>query len=240
MSADTAIAEYCSRIFQIRKTVWTMLQDRGFEVKEDDKNETMPAFKRNCTENGLVSDPGKLIMRGHRPGEPRKRCLVIFSGRQDKFATDNVKFFFSQVDEEWRKHKLSEAESVDVGALTSILVIHKSMTSFAKKFLVAEHAKRNQGAAEGLPRMRLDLNVFFEVELVLNITHHEMVPKHRLMTPVEKRKLLSKYKVTQEQLPRIMLTDPVAKYLGLKRGDVVEVIRESETAGRYTTYRVCM
>lgn len=60
------------------------------------------------------------------------------------------------------------------------------------------------------------------------------------MTPVEKRKLLSKYKVTQEQLPRIMLTDPVAKYLGLKRGDVVEVIRESETAGRYTTYRVCM
>mmetsp|Transcript_2873 Transcript_2873/g.5274 ORF Transcript_2873/g.5274 Transcript_2873/m.5274 type:complete len:115 (+) Transcript_2873:326-670(+) len=114
------------------------------------------------------------------------------------------------------------------------------MTSFAKKFLVAEHAKRNQGVAEGLVKMRLDLNVFFEVELVLNITHHDMVPKHRLISAGEKRQLLLKYKVTQEQLPRIMLTDPVAKYLGLKRGDVVEITRHSETAGRYTTYRVCL
>jgi len=29
---DDAVAEYCSRMFQIRKTVWTMLGDRGFEV----------------------------------------------------------------------------------------------------------------------------------------------------------------------------------------------------------------
>ena len=48
----------------------------------------------------------------------------------------------NQVDEEWQKHEMDAGKD----ALTAILVIHKTMTSFAKKFLVTEQQKRNQGS----------------------------------------------------------------------------------------------
>jgi len=234
---DDAVAEYCSRMFQIRKTVWTMLGDRGFEVPAGEHEMSMKDFRRTCTDLGEMKDSSLLTMRAEKEGASKRRALVLFSGRKDKFATDDVKYLFHQIDEEWKNQRM---DSDNADQLTAALVIHKNMTSFAKKFLVAEHSKRNHGAADGVPRMRLDLNVFFEVELVVNIMEHHMVPKHSVLTKEAKKALLARYKVTDEQLPRILLADPVAKYLGLKRGQVLEIARKSETAGRYTTYRICL
>ena len=128
----------------------------------------------------------------------------------------------------------------------AIIVVQSGMTPSAKQALIDMAPKYS-------------LEQFREAELMINITEHELVPQHVVMTPEEKKELLQRYKLKELQLPRIQQSDPVARYFGLRRGQVlsyfclspplfhsynylllqvVRIIRASETAGKYVTYRL--
>ena len=64
------------------------------------------------------------------------------------------------------------------------------------------------------------------------------MPKHILLNDAEKNALLKKYGIVLRQLPRMIASDPMVKLLNAKVGDVVKIIRKSETAGETDYYRV--
>ena len=45
--------------------------------------------------------------------------------------------------------------------------------------------------------------------------------------------------VKMSNFPLILVSDPVAQYYGVKKGDLCEIIRKSETSGEYKSYRYC-
>ncbi|MGC8929260.1 MAG: DNA-directed RNA polymerase subunit H [Candidatus Woesearchaeota archaeon] len=67
---------------------------------------------------------------------------------------------------------------------------------------------------------------------------HELVPEHIKISESEKKELLEKYKISLNELPRILKNDPAIAHLNVKEGDVIKIIRKSESAGQSVYYRV--
>jgi len=65
-----------------------------------------------------------------------------------------------------------------------------------------------------------------------------MVPDHKIMSEEEVSQLFSSYSITSEQLPKMYHDDPAVKVIGAKIGDVIRIIRTSQTAGRAESYRL--
>ena len=74
--------------------------------------------------------------------------------------------------------------------------------------------------------------------VVINILEHVLVPKFRILSEEEKKGVLERFKTTDEKLPKILSTDPVAKKIQAKSGDLLEIERNSEVAGKSIYYRI--
>lgn len=136
--------------------------------------------------------------------------IIVFYPNNNKIGVQNIRSYIARMRTESFKR--------------AILILQKKLASQARDCI-------NEISSLCL------IEVFLEAELLFNIKEHDLVPPHQLLTTAEKKKLLAKYTVSESQLPRIFVTDPVAKYYGLRRGQVVKITRKSETAGDYATYR---
>jgi len=73
----------------------------------------------------------------------------------------------------------------------------------------------------------------------VNIINHELVPKHVVLTKKEKKDVIKMYGIKKlNQFPKIFKSDPVIKELEAKPGDLVKIIRKSNTAKESIYYRV--
>ncbi|TPX35733.1 hypothetical protein SmJEL517_g01979 [Synchytrium microbalum] len=209
-SAMTPEEEEASRLYRIFKTLLEMVSDRGYQVSQAQSGQSLEEFKQIYCPNGKPDRPNMSFIVKYPDERGGDELLVVF--HDEKVGKEIIKMIFKRM-EEMRYSR-------------GILVFQKSLTSQAAQ-IVQEM------------QQTYHLELFKENELLVNITRHILVPAHEVMSDAEKKQLLQRYRLKEQQLPRIQLGDPIAKYYGLKRGQVVRIIRPSETAGKYVTYRLC-
>jgi len=200
------------RIWKVRKTIMQLCHDRGYLVTQDELDQTLDQFKHQFGDKPSERNPSRneLVVLVAHNDDPTDQMFVFFPD-EPKIGIKTIKTYCQRMQEE--------------NITRAIIVVQLGMTPSAKQSLV-----------DMAPKYILEY--FTESELLINITEHELVPEHIVLTPDEKQELLTRYKLKENQLMRIQSGDPVARYFGLKRGQVVKIVRPSETAGRYISYRL--
>lgn len=113
-------------------------------------------------------------------------------------------------------HKVMKEKNMDAGLIIT-----------SGKYTHAARLEARKNNIELLPRTFPSFDIF----------EHELVPRHEILTPKEREQVLAQYRVQPFQLPLIKTSDPTAKAIGAKPGDILRIARESPTAGTHITYR---
>lgn len=107
------------------------------------------------------------------------------------------------------------------------------------KIIILMKAKENSVITKELskPTYR-NVELFIQKYMTFNITKHILVPKHEILTKEEEDELLKKYNTIKANLPKILQTDPIARYYNMQPGQICKIIRKSPTTGETYYYRV--
>ncbi|KAI1323064.1 RNA polymerase [Xylariaceae sp. FL0255] len=211
------------------KTAHEMVRDRGYELADEEVQISRDAFKAQYSspDGSLARERMKFSARPSSDMQEKYKLPATPANPNPVSDVGTIWVDFSEGSigaEEMRKFaKFCATEHYKTG----IMILNGNVSSAAKK----EIAKFSQWTS---------IEWFLEEDLLINITHHELVPRHVILSREEKIALLKRYRLKETQLPRILQRDPIAKYFGMKRGQVVKIIRNSETAGRYASYRLCV
>lgn len=108
--------------------------------------------------------------------------------------------------------------------LNIIIVLQDKPTSQINKEILIEDYK--------------NIEIFLVKNLLVNVTKHIFVPKHEILSQEEGKKILEKFKCTRLQLPKILSSDAIAKYYGMKPGQICKITRNSNITGESIYYRL--
>tara|TARA_Y100000741_G_scaffold271459_1_gene211558 strand:+ start:1895 stop:2566 length:672 start_codon:yes stop_codon:yes gene_type:complete len=83
--------------------------------------------------------------------------------------------------------------------------------------------------------------LFVYNSLLFNISKHSAIPKKvKVIYKLDDiESICDKKNISKEKLPKILITDPLAIFYGLKKGELFEFTRISQNSGEYIYYRLC-
>ena len=118
------------------------------------------------------------------------------------------------------------------------------LTKSDELLILIMNQKINKTLEEFMKFVYIKYNIYINIininKYMFNILEHVMVPKHRVMSLAEKNQIFKTWNITDEnELPEISRFDPVATIIGLRPGELCEIIRSSKTSITSKYYRLC-
>lgn len=171
-----------------------------------------------------------IILLGNRAaidadGKPDPRgagtVVVILIAPDSKYANKSPDF----------KKLLKNLPKVQQNEILEVLFVSEiELTMHIKKQLIAYRAAN--------PKIYIEHSEY-EIFLI-EIPIHKAVPRHEIANEAEVAEFCNLHHTHPSLFPKILQSDPVAVWLGIKPGMIVTIHRISETAGRALIYRMCI
>ncbi|XP_042513207.1 DNA-directed RNA polymerase V subunit 5A-like isoform X2 [Macadamia integrifolia] len=168
---DTGSVE-SHRYYLARRTVLEMLRDRGYDILDSEINQSLHEFRSVYGPD--IVDLERIRINASLVSDPSQKILVIFSGI-DKVRLQIIKGICTQV----------MSKEISLRPSRVILVLQDEITTQACK---------------GVSELPFRVELFKIHDLLINATKHVLKPKHEILTPAEKEKLMKKYSLEDKQV----------------------------------------
>jgi DNA-directed RNA polymerase I, II, and III subunit RPABC1 len=210
--------------FEIKKTLLEMIRDRGYDISEethilymDDGSFTTyyNSLLDKCKEKQKISNlESFLLFSSNTYYSVNKTDLKILKIGFLELKANKAKINSDQISELISTLKIQPKNSKKEYCDELILIINNEIVTLAKKQL------------DDLTSV--NTSIFFDKELFYNPTNHIDCPQFYLLTETEKTDLIRNLKCKLSDFLIIKHSDPVIKYYGWKRGQIVKIIRDDE------------
>lgn len=201
------------QLFEMKKTQVEMVQDRGYDIPEEELQLLDMSFRQFLSVNSEISRD-ELSQVYSFKGTPQLMVNYLNRSQDSK-----------QISTEVVRLAIDQAKSLKLKEL--IIVIEIPLSSKAKEDLTISGLKHQ---------------VFFDKDLSYNPTRHVDSPRHELLTPTEAEEKLKELRADIGKLLIIKSTDPIVQYYNWPIGGIVRVYREdfgvSILAPKSVNYRV--
>ncbi len=137
------------------------------------------------------------------------------------------------------------------GEKYAIKIVFQKISATGKQSIISEFFKEyaqykkiiiardfNNKIAEYV--LRHHTQIFKEALLLENIIDHRDQPRFELLSPTEMENFKAEYNATDYTTKKMTRTDAIAQYYALRKGDIIRIIRPSQTSGEAIDYRIVM
>jgi DNA-directed RNA polymerase subunit H (RpoH/RPB5) len=128
---------------------------------------------------------------------PLKQTFVLYVVDSGKFNVNLAEIYLGAI----RKNN----------AQKGIIIYKESITGFAKRVLETSS---------------LDVEIFSSKSLQVNITKHKLQPRSFRRISAAEKEEFDRLKWTHF-LPKLLVSDPIARYYDFKKNDVIEIVRRN-------------